>query len=69
MSAGRAADEAGGVVGVVCGGCLDFGDLPGLGPCPHCRPDRFLEHLACEEPNGPPRTGFKELAVHPETRT
>ena len=37
-----------------CWTCLDFGDLPGLGPCPDCRPDahaeRVLNQLAEPEP-------------------
>lgn len=31
--------------GYGCPTCLDFGDLPGLGPCPDCQPDRAAEHL------------------------
>jgi len=37
-----------------CWTCLDFGDLPGLGPCPDCQPDAHAEHtlhdLATHEP-------------------
>jgi len=39
---------------VECWTCLDFGDLPGLGPCPECRPDSYAEHvlgqLASQQP-------------------
>ncbi|MQA02144.1 MAG: hypothetical protein GEV07_05265 [Streptosporangiales bacterium] len=28
-----------------CGVCLDFGYLDGLGPCPHCDPDGYAEHV------------------------
>lgn len=40
----RAALEA----GYGCATCLDFGDLPGLGPCPVCQPDEAAEHLIAE---------------------
>ena len=33
---------------VQCWTCLDFGDLPGLGPCPDCRPDSYAEHVLAE---------------------
>ncbi|MEQ4205785.1 hypothetical protein [Actinopolymorpha sp. B9G3] len=35
----------GGLAGCACGVCLDFGALPGLGPCPACRPDAYTEHV------------------------
>jgi len=39
---------------VACWTCLDFGDLPGVGPCPDCQPDAHAEHilgqLAATEP-------------------
>lgn len=28
-----------------CWTCRDFGDLPGLGPCPDCRRDAHIEHI------------------------
>jgi hypothetical protein len=31
-----------------CWTCLDFGGLPGLGPCPDCRPDAHAEHVQAE---------------------
>ena len=31
-----------------CWTCLDFGDLPGLGPCPDCRPDAHTEHILAQ---------------------
>jgi hypothetical protein len=31
-----------------CASCLDFGDLPGLGPCPDCQPDAHAEHVLAE---------------------
>jgi len=31
--------------GYMCGLCLDFAHLDGLGPCPHCEPDAHLEHI------------------------
>jgi len=31
--------------GYSCGVCLDFGYLDGLGPCPHCDPDGYAEHV------------------------
>ncbi|MQA78108.1 MAG: hypothetical protein GEV10_06465 [Streptosporangiales bacterium] len=33
--------------GFDCGVCLDFGYLDGLGPCPHCDPDGYAEHVHC----------------------
>jgi hypothetical protein len=40
-----------------CWTCLDFGDLPGLGPCPDCQPDAHAEHvlgqLAAQQPTTP----------------
>ncbi|MGH8879287.1 MAG: hypothetical protein ACRD0P_18410, partial [Stackebrandtia sp.] len=35
----------GGVAGCACSVCLDFGDLPGMGPCPTCRSDAYAEHI------------------------
>ena len=46
MSVPTAQDEPAGPDGFGCGQCLDFGDLPGLGPCPYCNPDGFAEYLA-----------------------
>ena len=31
-----------------CWTCLDFGDLPGLGPCPDCQPDAHAEHVVAK---------------------
>jgi hypothetical protein len=28
-----------------CWTCLDFEHLPGIGPCPDCRPDAYTEHI------------------------
>ena len=33
---------------VACWTCLDFGDLPSLGPCPDCQPDAHAEHVFAE---------------------
>lgn len=32
--------------GYACAVCLDFARLPGIGPCPECRPDAYVEYLA-----------------------
>lgn len=32
--------------GYHCPTCLDFGHLGELGPCPHCCPDAYAEHIA-----------------------
>jgi hypothetical protein len=29
-----------------CWTCLDFEHLPGIGPCPDCCPDAYVEHIA-----------------------
>jgi hypothetical protein len=34
--------------GYGCPTCLDFGDLPGLGPCADCQPDQAAERLLGE---------------------
>lgn len=28
-----------------CRVCLDFGELDGIGPCPACDPDAYVEHI------------------------
>jgi hypothetical protein len=34
--------------GFECRTCLDFGDLPGLGPCPDCQPDAHAEYVLAQ---------------------
>ena len=31
--------------GYRCAVCLDFGVLPGIGPCPACRPAEYVEFV------------------------
>lgn len=42
-----------------CGVCLDFGYLDGLGPCPHCDPDGYAEHVYYELRQ--PRSGLEGI--------
>jgi hypothetical protein len=34
--------------GFECWTCLDFGDLPGLAPCPDCEADAHAEYVLYE---------------------
>ena len=53
--------------GFGCWTCLDFADLPGIGPCPDCRPDAYAEHvLACVDRLAARRQPWPDLDPDPK---